>query len=681
MRFRDHIRQYITIIVVQIIALLILGRLPGLQIQSFSEIIGITLVYLIAQVIYWWSFINFFSYLPAWLYPLVTFLLSGGILMLLGNLVPGILIADFRTSFWIIMILTSMNATLAGILSLDIDQQFNKVITQRLVTLHEKPAKTDVPGFLFLEIDGVSEKVFRRALESGNMPTLKRWYDEGTHKIVGWETDFTAQTGAIQSGILLGNNKDIPGYRWWDRSLGRSIRSGNFWDAAAIEKRLSNGHGLLAGGGASRGNMFSGDAAESLFTISTVLNRERDAGPGFYMYLVNPFVTARLIIHFISGIVREWWQAFRQKLRKDKFIVNSRNFFYAFIRAGEGQLLQELTTYIVSNDILRGIPAIYATYAGYDNVGHYAGMETSEAFETLAEIDRFFARLAHIVKQAPRPYHIVILSDHGQSNGGTFQKAHGITLNQLVKSSLNGHSPLIISPTTAETWDHINTFLSDSIQADTRTARVLRTMWHSKIRNSLIEMGTNGEIQESQDKHAPIQDESLIVFGSGCTGLIYFTDSKQRMTYEAIQYRYPDLILNLVNHPGIGFALVRSSGNGDMVLGKAGIYFLDHDTFEGENPLSNFSPNAAALLRQESNLTNCPDIIINTSYDPVTEEICGFENQVSHHGGLGGPQSFPFIFYPSALPVNGKPIVGAVEVNRLLSSWREAIQLEGNLKS
>ncbi|HBH11694.1 MAG TPA: hypothetical protein DDX29_01020, partial [Clostridiales bacterium] len=511
--------------------------------------------------------------------------------------------------------------------------------------------------------------------DSGSMPTLKQWVDEGTHAIIKWETDFTAQTGAIQSGILLGNNENIPAYRWWDREQGRSVRSGNFRDANELEKRLSNGKGLLAGGGASRTNMFSGDADESLFTISTVLNQEREMGPGFYMYLVNPFVIGRLITRFISGVVKEWWQSLRQKLRRDKFTIRARNFFYGFIRAAESRFMQEITTYIVSSDILRGVPAIYTTYAGYDNICHYAGIKTPEALESLTEIDRFFARLAHITEHAPRPYHIVVLSDHGQSNGGTFKNAHGISFKQLIMNSITRDKRVIDLPDIDEAWDHINAFLNESVQADTRAASVLRTMWHSKMHDGYVEMGKKKRNQgEKEGEKNTDEDETLIAYGSGCVGLVYFTESKKRLTYETIQEKYPDLILSLTQHPGIGFVLVRSSENGDLILSKNGIYYLDNDTFEGNNPLGNFSPHAADLLRRESSFPNCADIIVNTSYDPDTQEICGFENQVSHHGGFGGPQSFPFILYPSDLPYDHKPIIGAMQVNRLLSSWRKMTQ-------
>jgi hypothetical protein len=92
------------------------------------------------------------------------------------------------------------------------------------------------------------------------------------------------------------------------------------------------------------------------------------------------------------------------------------------------------------------------------------------------------------------------------------------------------------------------------------------------------------------------------------------------------------------------------------------------------DPLEVYGPNAATHLKRESSFKECPDLIINTKYDPKTEELCGFEDQVSHHGGLGGPQNYAFIFHPVTLPTENTPVVGATSVYRLLRGWRDAVQ-------
>lgn len=671
---RGRLVQIIVIFVVHVITLFFLSwLLSGFNADSLRSLVVFAILIGVAQSAFWWVFINFFSWLPVWLYPLLTFVLNGFFVFLVGALLPGIEITTVRTGIWIVVWLTAVDAILGALLSLDEDAQFDRSVIKRMVAKRGKPIQTDVPGFLYLEIDGLSEMLLCRAIEEGHTPTIKRWIDQGTHQVLGWETDFSAQTGAMQTGILLGNNTDVPAYRWWDREQKKMVMSGLPKDAQAIEARLTTGKGLCSDGGASRGNMFSGDASESMLTFATLRNRERGRGPGFYFYLFSPYVIARLITRFLTEVIKEWWQAYQQKRRKDPYRVKARNFAYAFLRGFMGPVLQDLVTYTVISDILRGIPAVYALYAGYDDLSHFAGMHSPEAFEALHEVDRYFARIENAVKNAPRPYHIVVLSDHGQSLGPTFEAAHGTTLEKLVKSLVANEQDVYFSMSHNDSWDNLNAVLTESTNADTRTAGLVRKMLASRTKDDYVEIARKkDETSEVTEKKA--EQAKVVVMGSGSTGLIYFTDSPKRMTFEEIQAANPELIIGLYSHPGIGFLLVRSEEQGDIVIARNGVHYLRDDKVEGTDPLAPYGPNAADHLRRESSYTNCPDLVVNTLYDPKTQELAGFETQVSHHGGMGGPQNYPFILRPTVLPYDGKPVVTAVAVHDLLRGWREKEQ-------
>ena len=678
---RARIIQFLSVTIIDALVLFLWARLsPNVEINRLVDAFVLVIVISIIQGVVWWLFINFFAHLPAILFPILTFLLVGIAVTFFGNRLPGISIVGWVPGVVLTIVITIVNAILGSILVLDEDTSFDRNVTRKMVQKYGKQTKTDVPGFLFLEIDGLSIDILKRALDEGHMPTLKKWLDSGSHKLLQWETDFTSQTGAMQTGILMGNNDNVPAYRWWDRQAGKMIMSGNPKDAVNLEAQLSTGKGLLSDGGASRGNMFSGDATESLFTMSAILNNKRGRGPGFYAYLFNPFIVARLITRFIIEIIKEWFEAWQQKRRHkrgspdDKYIVGARNPAYALLRAFMGPLLQDLTTYTVIGDALRGVPAVYALYAGYDDLGHFAGMSSEECFESLHETDRYFARIERALPDAPRPYHIIVLSDHGQSTGPTFKSAHGVTLEELVKGLVKGQ--VFAGLDTNEAWDNLNAVLTESTQDNTRTAGVIKRALKSKEdADGTIALGPERDAKEAAPEEKEIEKANVVVFGSGSTGLIYFTESKQRMTYEQIQDTHPDLILGLINHPGVGFVIVKSETNGTMVMSKGGINFVDVGTVEGNNdPLAPFGPNAVMHVKRESSFTDCPDIIVNTKFDPQTQELAGFENQVSHHGGLGGPQNRPFVLYPATLPYDGTPIVHATGVYRLLRGWRAQAQ-------
>jgi hypothetical protein len=66
--------------------------------------------------------------------------------------------------------------------------------------------------------------------------------------------------------------------------------------------------------------------------------------------------------------------------------------------------------------------------------------------------------------------------------------------------------------------------------------------------------------------------------------------------------------------------------------------------------------------------------MVNSFYDAEVEQGCAFEELISFHGGLGGPQTQPFILHPVTLPMPARPVVGAAAVHDLLTGWRRSLQ-------
>jgi hypothetical protein len=66
--------------------------------------------------------------------------------------------------------------------------------------------------------------------------------------------------------------------------------------------------------------------------------------------------------------------------------------------------------------------------------------------------------------------------------------------------------------------------------------------------------------------------------------------------------------------------------------------------------------------------------MVNSFYDPDLEQGCAFEELISFHGGLGGPQTQAFVFHPTELPMPHDRVVGAAAVHDLLLGWRRSLQ-------
>ena len=162
---------------------------------------------------------------------------------------------------------------------------------------------------------------------------------------------------------------------------------------------------------------------------------------------------------------------------------------------------------------------------------------------------------------------------------------------------------------------------------------------------------------------------SAVVLVSGPLGLIYLPRSPERLTREQIAEAHPKLLDALAAHPGIGFVMVRSQEQGTFVIGAAGHRRLADDTVEGEDPLAHFDPTVADHLRRHDRFPHCPDMLVNSMYDPHADEVAPFEEFMGSHGGLGGPQTKPFAVVPTAWSEPAGPIVGVEAMHEALRDW------------
>jgi hypothetical protein len=129
----------------------------------------------------------------------------------------------------------------------------------------------------------------------------------------------------------------------------------------------------------------------------------------------------------------------------------------------------------------------------------------------------------------------------------------------------------------------------------------------------------------------------------------------------------------LRSHPGVGSLLVASRTDGGMVLGRSGSLRLDTGEVTGADPLAGYGPHAREQVARTHDFDSCADIMVNSAYDPETDEASAFEMHVASHGALSGPQSHGFLLYPSEFSPPPDPIVGAVQLHQVLPRWRSEL--------
>jgi uncharacterized membrane protein YvlD (DUF360 family) len=545
------------------------------------------------------------------------------------------------------LVIAAATVVIEVILGANDDDMYSLHVIRRVAGRQGARVRSDEPGLVFLEIDGLALPVLQRAMRDGNVPEMNRWRTDGTHRLREWEPDLSSQTGASQAGILLGSNEDIPAFRWVEKETGTMMTCSSPADCATIEQRRVTGDGLLKEGGASRGNLFSGEADEVILTVSRVA-AEKTVNPGYRAFYANGFNVTRVLVLFAWEVVLERVAGWRQ-VRRDVIPRGRRTVRYALLRAGLCVGVRDLIVFGVLTDMMRGRPVVYATFSSYDEVAHHSGLERADTLEALRKLDQHFARIARARRFAPRPYKLVVLSDHGQTQGATFKQRNGYDLAELVERSIER-----------------GTVARGDGGGDESDAAVGHAVNEATGR-------TPGAKPRQTPGTGPT-DERVTVLGSGNLGLVYLMEERHRLTMEEIDARHPRLLPALREHPHIGFLLVRSADHGPVVLGARGARYLAGDRVEGEDPLALFSPQAAAHLRRTDGFEHVADIMVGSFYDPELDTACAFEELISFHGGLGGPQTRPFVFSPVELPLPDEPIVGAEHVHRVLIGWRHLLQ-------
>ena len=315
------------------------------------------------------------------------------------------------------------------------DDTYSIRIAQRIARRQGIIASTEVPGIVFLEIDGLALPVLRRAMRDGNAPNMARWLADGTHRLAEWETDLSSQTGASQAGILLGSNEDISAFRWVEKETATLMTCSAPPDCAEIERRRGTGIGLLVDGGASRGNLLSGEAEDVILTVSR-MEEEKRSNPGYRAFLANGDNVTRTLVLFVWEVILEWTAALRA-IRRDVQPRGHRGGIYPLMRGALCVFVRDLIVSGVLTDMMRGRPAVYATFSSYDEVAHHSGLERADTLEALRKLDDHFGQVERARRYAPRPYEIVVLSDHGQTQGATFKQRNGYGLDELVERSLS----------------------------------------------------------------------------------------------------------------------------------------------------------------------------------------------------------------------------------------------------
>jgi hypothetical protein len=341
----------------------------------------------------------------------------------------------------------------------------------------------------------------------------------------------------------------------------------------------------------------------------------------------------------------------------------TRSIKFSFLRAVVNAGFRETTTYFVIEDIVRGIPVIYANYLGYDMVAHYGGPRSWDALNTLTGIDRQIKKIGRmIVKKARKHFDLVILSDHGQTSSASFKSLYKKGLREVIEE----HLKMPLSEPAGHTAElgYFNTLLREvrmveeaygtrSIRSSRRTLERL----HKTIREEYLEEKEDG---------------GIVVCASGSLAHVYFTENSQRVTTEYLIDKYPTLLEYLISHPGVGFLITTNNEGEYLMMAKEGMRKLRAGLVEGVDPTLPYADGRDIDLVNRTLIELCRyphsgDLIINGSM-LRNGVVVTFEPQRGTHGGLGGDQTEAFVIFPRRFRGNRDQVQNPAEMHEFLTA-------------
>ena len=327
--------------------------------------------------------------------------------------------------------------------------------------------------------------------------------------------DLSSQTGASQAGILLGSNEDISAFRWVEKETGTLMTCSAPPDCAEIERRHSTGIGLLANGGASRGNLLSGEA-DLILTVSK-LEAEKSANPGYRAFLANGFNVARARPLLLGGDPRDHRLGATAPARRAAARTPRRPLSVHARR--DVRVVRDLIVYGVLTDMMKDAPPSTRPSPATTRWRTTRASSAQDTLEALTEArrpvrahrPRALLRAAAVRDRRPlRPR---------PDAGRTFKQRNGYGLDDLVERSL----------ATGE--------VAEMAGGDEQNDMVGHALGEA-----------TGRTKKQKRPKNDVSGESVVVLGSGNLGLVYLMEENRRLTLEELEERHPALIPALCGH-------------------------------------------------------------------------------------------------------------------------------------
>ncbi|MEK8224979.1 hypothetical protein NKG05_00655 [Oerskovia sp. M15] len=466
-------------------------------------------------------------------------------------------------------------------------------------------------GLLVVQLDGVARSTFDHAVQAGLAPNLARWLSEGR---TSWRRGGRASRRRRRRArpvFCTARASTCP------PSGGGTVRRAPRGDqpaadAAEVEALMSDGRGLLADGGVAVSTMFSGDAGTSLLVMSRA---RAGLGPGqlFVHFFSSPFVLVRALVATVGSSSRS---STRVGSRRCATSSRASRASAPTPSCGPSRTWCCATSTPPGRRTARArAPVVFVDLVDYDEIAHHAGRCARGDAVARRAGPRGGPSGADRGGRARR-YEIVVLSDHGQSLGATFEQIVGRSfldevrrLMAIVPAPASGAVgrpgcglPREPTPRRGERstprstrWD----------ATDASRASTVGASWSGR---AVTSDGTGTTCPRSRSSARA----TSVSCGSRVRPACCWGRGPRALARAAAGAR---------GEPGRGVVVVRESapGQGEMpdvvAYGPAGSRDLVSGEVHGEDPLAAYGPRAAPDLLRAASLENASDLLLVSSVD------------------------------------------------------------------
>jgi hypothetical protein len=480
---------------------------------------------------------------------------------------------------------------------------------------------------LIIQIDGLSRSVLAQALREGRMPFLARLLRR-SHRLEPMTVGMPTSTPAFQMAAMYGARPDIPGFHFHDKRRRADVYFPRAGDAARVEQEQSSGRLGIVTGGSTYGCVFTGGAANNLFSFSML---KRPTGRGVLnavsAFIVLTWVVVKCLTLTVVELVR-----FLLRVVADPLAGRPQGWKWLAIKVGMSIWMREMFTLSVARDVYAGVPAIYVNYLDYDVYAHGFGPRDRRARRALRRVDGAIQQLWRVCRRVPEHgYDVFVLSDHGQAHCVPFQTlTDGKPLEKLLfEEFFDPAGVREVSPGRPRGRN-----LSSGIKA-----------MRSHRGNGLFQRFVNylDEDFGSTIDRAPETNErhDVRVVSAGPNAFVYFVDRSDPLTIDEIDARQPGLAEEISRRDGIGFVLSRGAG-GPVCAFRGKRYRLAEDPgpFAGREDLDIVLEGIGDLMAMRT----AGDLVIYGN--DATDGNVSYIPEIGAHAGPSEDELHTFIVAP-----------------------------------